>query len=811
MIFTSCPDKSRLREHLEGSLFASEDAGMVSHLDECETCRALLETLAEAGEPWLAVARGLGDEPPLPSPSWKEATLGPEASCETTSGPDLGSLFLLLGLSGPAGALGRLDHYALGEVVGHGSMGVVFKGFDLKLERIVAVKVLTPYWASRPTARQRFLREARAAGAIRDQHVVAVYAVEECRGLPYLVMECITGDSLQDWLDRGNVISLEEAVRVGREVAMGLAAAHAHGLIHRDIKPANILLDGPARRVKITDFGLARSTDDPTLTQDGIVVGTPQFMAPEQARGEPVDHRSDLFSLGGVLYRLCAGRVPFAGDGTRAVLRRVAEDAPTLMRELNPEVPDWLDQVVARLLAKDAGRRFQTASEVAELLSGGLEKPEHFALETIPVSPIKPGDLRARMPRRRRTLVATAVVLTAASLGLAEGSGVTRFSATLIRIFTADGVLAIAVDDPNVKVSIEGEGGIVITGAGPREVRLRPGFYRLNATRDGKTVKDELVTITRGGKRVVTINREPSNSLDSVDGRVLLGHIQNVYSVAFMPDGRCAVSGGIDGTIRIWDLESGKSLQKLQHGAVVWSVAVSRDGRYVFSAGSVPAGNSHVIKVWDLDAKKVIRTFEGHQSDIGCLAISRDGRFALSGSVDKTMRLWDIASGKEQKRFVGHTDLVRTVAFVSDGRRAVSGSHDGTLRLWDLETGNELHCYKGHSGHVHCAVVSPDGRRILSGGMDRRIRIWELETGKESRSIVQPTPLTWLAYSPDGRRFLSGGWDWVVRLWDASSGDVLQAFEGHQYSVTCVTFSADGRRALSGSDDATIRLWQLAP
>ena len=454
---------------------APEEAGMVSHLDECERCRAMLETLAEAGEPWLAVARGLGVEPPLPSkPTWPEATLGPDLSC---GGTELGSLLTLMGLTDTAGSLGRLDHYVLREVIGHGSMGVVFKGFDLKLERIVAVKVVPPYWASRPTARQRCLREARAAGAIRDQHVVAVYAVEECRGLPYLVMEYITGGSLQDWLDRGNVLSLEEAVRIGREVALGLTAAHAHGLIHRDIKPANILLDGRARRVKITDFGLARSADDPTLTQDGIVVGTPQFMAPEQARGEPVDHRSDLFSLGGVLYCLCTGRVPFAGDGTRAVLRRVAEDVPTLMRELNPEVPDWLDQVVARLLAKDPERRFQTAAEVAELLSGGLEKPEHFALETIPVSLMKPEDLRAKMRRRRQIFIAAAVLLAATSLGLTESSGVTRLSATLIRVFTPDGVLSIAVDDPNINVSIEGEGGIVITGAGPREVRLRPGFY----------------------------------------------------------------------------------------------------------------------------------------------------------------------------------------------------------------------------------------------------------------------------------------------------------------------------------------------
>ncbi len=804
MTLTSCPDKSRLGKHLEGLLTVSDEATLISHLDECEPCRKILEKLAAGDEPWLAVAREIGVEPPVPATTWRDAALELDPACEGSGTLDLGSILSLLGLTGPAGSLGRLDHYALREVIGHGSMGVVFQAFDEKLRRIVAVKVLSPAWASRTDARERFLREARAAATIRDQHVVTVHSVEECRGLPYLVMEFIAGGSLEDWLDRDNTISVEEAVRLGREVALGLTAAHNLGLIHRDIKPANILLDGPGRCVKITDFGLARTVDDASLTQDGIVVGTPQFMAPEQARGEPIDHRVDLFSLGGVLYRLCTNRLPFDGDGTRAVLSRLADHVPASMRELNPDVPEWLDQLVARLLAKDPQRRVQAASQVAELLSQGSAGATPDLLPAVADIPA----LAKTLPRRRRrlALAAAAASLAAASLGLAESSGVTHLSATLIRVFTPQGVLSIAVDDPDIKVSIEGEEGIVITGPGSQEVRLRPGSYRLSATRDGKTLKDELITITRGGKRVVTINREPSGATPADESRTYLGHVRNVYSVAIMPDGRRAVSGGIDGTIRLWDLETGKSLQQFQQGAVVWSVAPSPGGRDVYSAGK------NMIKIWDLDTKKEIGTLDGHQGNIGCVAISRDGRFALSGSVDKTMRLWNLASRKEQNRFLGHTDIVRTVAFVSAGRRAVSGSHDGTIRLWDLETGNELRCYKGHSGSVHCAVVSPNGRRILSGGTDKHIRIWDLETGQELHTIVQPMPLTWLAYSHDSRRFLSGGWDWVVRLWDADNGDLVRPFvEGHHYSVTCVTFSADGRRALSSSDDETIRLWQLPP
>ena len=247
-------------------------------------------------------------------------------------------------------------------------MGVVLRAFDEKLKRVVAVKILSPSWAARPKARERFLREARAAAAIRDDHVVALHAIEDSAHVPYLVMEYIPGGSLQEQLDRGHSMSIEEVIRIGQEIALGLAAAHVHGLIHRDIKPANILLEERTRRVKITDFGLARAADDSSLTQDGIVVGTPDFMAPEQARGEPIDHRADLFSLGCVLYTLCTGRAPFSKDGTWAVLRSVSHDHPVTPREINPLVPEPLDRVINILMVKNSGERIQSAAEVADAL-----------------------------------------------------------------------------------------------------------------------------------------------------------------------------------------------------------------------------------------------------------------------------------------------------------------------------------------------------------------------------------------------------------------------------------------------------------
>ena len=185
-------------------------------------------------------------------------------------------------------------------------------------------------------------------------------------------MEYIAGVSLQDRLDRGGPLAVKEILRIGFQAACGLAAAHAQGLVHRDIKPANILLENHVERVKITDFGLARAADDASLTQSGVIAGTPMYMSPEQARGEAVDARSDLFSLGSVLYAMCAGRPPFRAAGSMAILRRVCEEEPTPIREVNPDAPDWLAEVIAKLHAKDPAGRFQTAAEAAEALGGRL-------------------------------------------------------------------------------------------------------------------------------------------------------------------------------------------------------------------------------------------------------------------------------------------------------------------------------------------------------------------------------------------------------------------------------------------------------
>ncbi len=344
--------------------------------------------------------------------------------------------------------LGLLAHYEILEILGRGGMGIVLRGVDVKLNRVVAIKVLAPQLAANAVARQRFLREAQAAAAVSHDHVVAIHAVDEWNGLPYLVMEYVSGPSLQQKIDASGRLQLAQILRIGMQIASGLAAAHAQGLVHRDIKPANILLENGIERVKITDFGLARSIDDVRITQAGAVYGTPQYMSPEQAQGERVDQRSDLFSLGGVLYAMSTGRPPFRGDTGLAVLKRVCDDAPRPIREVNPDIPAALVDIVNRLLAKNPDARFQTAGEVAELLSRHLAHLQHdpltpFQGEGQPQPPAlrevrpnvsgesdgRPTHRGARSRLRWPLFVAAAVLLMGiVVLAVLEGAGLTNWT-----------------------------------------------------------------------------------------------------------------------------------------------------------------------------------------------------------------------------------------------------------------------------------------------------------------------------------------------------------------------------------------------
>ncbi len=414
-------------------------------------------------------------------------------------------------------SLGRLGHYEVLEVVGRGAFGTVLRAFDEKLERIVAIKVLAPEMAATSPARKRFLREARTSAAVRHENVVAIYAVED-DPIPFLVMEYIPGETLQKRLDDHGPLDVLHVLKIGKQIADGLAAAHAQDLIHRDIKPGNILLESSlGDRVKITDFGLARTADDASMTQSGMIAGTPMYMAPEQAEGAKLDQRADLFSFGSVLYQMLSGRPPFRAANTVAVLKRVVDDTPRPIREIIPEVPIWMCELVGHLQAKNPDERYGSAKEVSDLLGrcqaelqAGRQPqiPSPSMADTVFLPTVTDGP-RARQcasNKKPGRIAAMALVLLVA-LGIAEATGVTHLATTVIRLATGSGTLVIETDDPGLKVAIDGE-EVAIRGGGVEELTLRPGEYKVAALKNGEPVKQELVTITRNNRTVVRISLE---------------------------------------------------------------------------------------------------------------------------------------------------------------------------------------------------------------------------------------------------------------------------------------------------------------
>jgi len=604
--------------------------------------------------------------------------------------------------SDKAGCLGTLGPYDVSEVVGRGGMGIVLKGHDPKLNRVVAIKVLAPALASNAAARKRFRREGQAAAAISHDHVVTIHAVDEAGGLPHLVMEYVSGCSLEDRIKREGPLELREILRIGMQIASGLTAAHAQGLVHRDIKPANILLENGVERVKITDFGLARAVDDVRITKPGTVTGTPEYMSPEQARGESVDHRTDLFSLGSVLYAMCTGRSPFRAENTVAMIRRVCEDTPRPIQDVNSDIPGWLIHIIDELLAKSAADRFQSAAELAELLGQCLAHLQEPSINPLPdgLEGRKVSRWRATTRRRGWLTAAAVLLLMLGGLSLTEATGVTDVAGTVIRIMRGDGTLVIEVDDPEVSVSIDGE-QLVITGAGAREIRLRPGDHRVRATKDGKPVHSELVSIARGGKQVVKVSLEPGlEPLDAIaqeaaseglvaELRVVPPHfgLGELDVFAISRDGQhCVFFHAETGSLVARDLTTGKDQRVVEDALGLGSleVSISPDNKWVAYVGGdydSEAGCDLRVVAIDGGGEQVLYP-NGEKSDIGNLEWSPDSQHVLAAMV--------------HRRSDGSCDIVLVSA--TDGsirllKKLSKDEHDSPPPRWRLR-------------------ISPDGRFV---------------------------------------------------------------------------------------------------
>lgn len=386
-IKSDCLSRQQMENLIKNDFSNETVPSLAEHLTSCKGCQKAILDFAGSAE-WRSdveialhssdtrSAASLSSDPP------KSASIASDGN----GADDLLRSSGLLGLLGPTDhpdMLGRIGSYEIVGLIGQGGMGAVFKAFDSGLHPFVAIKILLPHLAVSGAARERFRREGQAAAAVVNDHVLPIYFVDQWRNIPYLVMQYIRGATVQQRLTSDGPLLVHEILRIGLHVAKGLEAAHAQGLVHRDVKPSNILLDGGVGRAIISDFGLARAADDASLTRSGMLAGTPQFMSPEQVRGERLDARSDLFSLGSVLYAMCTGPPPFRADSSYAVMRRITDDQPRPICEINSTIPQWLERLVMSLMEKDRNLRPQTAAEVSNLLqqcAAYLEQPHTLSV-----------------------------------------------------------------------------------------------------------------------------------------------------------------------------------------------------------------------------------------------------------------------------------------------------------------------------------------------------------------------------------------------------------------------------------------------
>lgn len=434
-----CSDEALL------SILAGDDSNsdtdyLLERVENCATCRQRIEELSANPKEWhrarqmligLDSTGALRSRHDLTSPV-TDSRPDRESPSRNQRWAESMSRQLLSPPSHPE-MLGRIGRYEVERLIGSGGMGIVFKALDTELNRPVAIKVLAPYLAGNGAARQRFAREAKAAAAVVHEHVVPIYNVESDGESPFLVMHYVSGESLQSRIDREGALELCEILRIGMQVASGLDAAHAQGLVHRDIKPSNILLEQGVERSLITDFGLARASDDASLTNTGFHAGTPPYMSPEQARGDTVDWRSDLFSLGSMMYAICTGRPPFRAETAYGVLRKITDTEPRSIREINTQIPEWLEDIVKKLMCKDVSGRLDSANQVSKLLEECLAHVQRPTTNPLPRSLQKQtSTVPVAMPKRPQWIaVCAGLILSIVALVWGGATWITNWTHTI--------------------------------------------------------------------------------------------------------------------------------------------------------------------------------------------------------------------------------------------------------------------------------------------------------------------------------------------------------------------------------------------
>jgi WD40 repeat protein len=749
----------------------------------------------------------------------------------------------------------RIGRYEILEEIGRGGFAVVYRARDTVLDRIVALKVLHPQLTIDSKFIQRFYQEARTAAGLHHPNIVTVHEVGEDQGLHYLAMALLPGRTLDEWLDRvKGPLPPGQVVSITVQIASALDLIHQRGLMHRDVKPNNIMVDEEGQAT-LLDFGIVRAAEGTRLTTTMTLLGTPEYMSPEQARGEEMDARSDVYALGVVVYQMCTGREPFSATSPIVVLRLHVDEPPPPPQELNPRLSPEVVRVLSKALAKDRDARYQTAGEMAQALREAVEAP----VTVQPARPERrreepaPGVRKTRrlpvaaeerlaakdraMPAWRRVpiwawVAAGVLVLGLAAVGaqvLSGFSAVGTQPVTPAAEATSEEAATPALYSPKMIVpeNVERMGQLARLGRGTVQgaayspdgrflaVASSLGVYLHSA----ETLEElhffdleqgvEGVTFSPDGEIMAVWLSDYWIQLWNVSERVLLhaleAHEGEIYSVVFSPDGQMLASGSSDETVRLWRVEGGELLHTLEgHTFYVRSVAFSSDGGMLASASK-----DKTVKLWRVEDGELLHTLEGHEEYVWSVAFSPDGEMLASGSYDDTVRLWRASDGALLRILEGRHGNVESVAFSPDSRFLASASN--VVQLWDAFSGELLGAWEGHSDSVLSLSFAPDGATLASASTDGTVRLWRVPDGAPLHTLADYTSeVLAVAISPDGTLVASGGYDCLVRLWRVPEGDLLRTLSGHEDWVNDVAISPDGELLASAADDHTVRLWRVS-
>jgi serine/threonine protein kinase len=713
--------------------------------------------------------------------AWSTVNPGPSTPTPAPGGPVP---------AGPALA-GQFGRYRIVRPLGRGGMGTVYLAHDTQLDREVALKVPRFAEDDGPDVVERFYREARAAAALRHPHVCPVYDVGAIDGIHYLTMAYIDGRSLADLIADGPRPQ-DEAAGLARRLARALEFTHRHGIIHRDLKPANVLLDKNGEPA-ITDFGLARRVNkaEARLTQSGALLGTPAYMAPEQAAGhvEAVGPAADVYSLGVILYELLTGQLPFRGSVVSVLAQAVGAE-PERPSSLRPDLNPQLEAIVMKAMAKKVTDRYGSTSELAGALDDYLAVPRPVnriapilakrAAVTQP-GPQKKGPRPGRRWRWLAAAVAALVTVLGVGLWLASGPPGPR-------------------DDKAPPPDSSG-------GGSPRAVtdpRKDPAAPQEPGPPPESSQKDPV-------------------AFDLPKPLAIKGHTNGVNAVAFSPDSKLLATGSADKTIRLWDVASAERKERIPHVTAILCLAFAPDGK------TLAAGDAEgKVTFWNVgDGEKRAGFTANGEHSISLLAYAPDGKtLATVPYRSHEVDLWDVERQKVRTTLKGHRDLVMAVAFSPDGTTVATTGYDSTIRLWDGVTGKEKDSLRAHDGAICSLAFLKDGR-LLSAGKDHTVIVWDVKKGNVVKPVIELPPsyhreVQKVFATPEGRVLSqTEGWDLDV----SRPGSPRPFYHRKGYEPTGVvvarvdfstdyhnrtTLSPDGK-TLAGVDGQEVFLYDLSP